>query len=90
MMLIDLKTLNAIEEAKENLKNNIKIKKENAGKFTEYCKKHGYTKVTCRCIYKGLNDEDPKIRKEANFAYNFGWKSKGKTCGCVERLRNKK
>jgi len=48
----------------------IHIKKENEGKFTQYCKDHGYTKVTNACIKEGLKDPDPTVRKEANFARN--------------------
>ena len=46
--------------------NKIKIKKENRGKFTEYCN----GKVTSECIYRGKNSPDPKIRKRATFAAN--------------------
>ena len=42
----------------------IKIKKENRGKFTEYCN----GKVTSECISRGKNSPDPKIRKRATFA----------------------
>lgn len=44
----------------------IKIKKENRGKFTEYCG----GKVTQECINKGKHSSDPKIRKRATFADN--------------------
>lgn len=46
--------------------NKIKIKKENRGKFTEYCN----GKVTSECIQRGKNSPDPKIRKRATFAAN--------------------
>lgn len=46
--------------------NKIKIKKENRGKFTEYCN----GKVTTECIRRGKNSPDPKIRKRATFADN--------------------
>lgn len=46
--------------------NKIKIKKENRGKFTEYCG----GKVTSECIQRGKNSPDPKIRKRATFAAN--------------------
>ena len=46
--------------------NKIKIKKENRGKFTEYCN----GKVTSECIQRGKNSPDPKIRKRATFADN--------------------
>lgn len=44
----------------------IRIKKENRGKFTEYCGGN----VTDACIQKGKNSSDPKIRKRATFAAN--------------------
>lgn len=44
----------------------IHIKKENKGKFTKYCG----GKVTSKCISKGKNSSDPKIRKRATFAAN--------------------
>lgn len=48
------------------LGNKIKIKKQNKGKFTEYCG----GRVTDECIQKGKNSSDPKIRKRATFAAN--------------------
>ena len=49
----------------------IRIKKENRGKFTEYCGGN----VTDACIQKGKNSPDPKIRKRATFAANVRtWK----------------
>lgn len=48
----------------------IHIKKENRGKFTDYCG----GKVTNECIQKGLNSPNPLTRKRANFARNArGW-----------------
>lgn len=44
----------------------IHIKKENRGKFTDYCG----GKVTSECISRGKNSSDPKIRKRATFAAN--------------------
>lgn len=44
----------------------IHIKKQNRGKFTDYCG----GKVTDACIQKGKNSPDPKIRKRATFADN--------------------
>ena len=44
----------------------IHIKKENRGKFTDYCN----GKVTTECIQRGKNSPDPKIRKRATFAAN--------------------
>lgn len=56
-------------------KPDIHIKKENRGKFTEYCG----GKVTSECISRGKNSESPTIRKRATFAANARkWKhSKG-------------
>lgn len=52
----------------------IHIKKENRGKFTDYCG----GKVTNECIQRGKNSSDPKIRKRATFAQNArGWSKKG-------------
>ena len=56
--------LNPIESYKKGHK--IRIKKENRGKFTEYCGGN----VTDACIQKGKNSPDPKIRKRATFAAN--------------------
>lgn len=47
-------------------KSKIHIKKENKGKFTDYCG----GKVTSECIAKGKRSPDPKIRKRATFAAN--------------------
>lgn len=52
----------------EFLKNGsgIHIKKENRGKFTDYCG----GKVTSECIAKGKRSSNPAIRKRATFADN--------------------
>ena len=47
-------------------KNKIHIKKENRGKFTDYCG----GKVTSECISKGKNSPNPATRKRATFAAN--------------------
>ncbi len=47
-------------------KGGITIKKENRGKFTEYCG----GKVTDECINRGKNSTNPTIRKRAIFAKN--------------------
>ncbi len=47
-------------------KGGIHIKKENEGKFTDYCG----GKVTDECIEKGLNSPSATTRKRANFARN--------------------
>lgn len=44
----------------------IYIKKQNRGKFTDYCG----GKVTNECIQKGKRSTNPKIRKRATFAEN--------------------
>ena len=44
----------------------IHIKKQNRGKFTDYCG----GKVTEECIQKGLHSPNAAIRKRANFARN--------------------
>lgn len=49
----------------------IHIKKENRGKFTDYCGGN----VTNECIQKGKNSSNPTIRKRATFAANVRkWK----------------
>ena len=62
--LSNAKESNIIERFKKG--NKIHIKKENRGKFTDYCG----GKVTSECIQKGKNSSDPKIRKRATFAAN--------------------
>lgn len=57
-------SLNGIDKFKKGSK--IKIKKQNRGKFTEYCGGN----VTQKCIQRGKNSPDPKIRKRAVFADN--------------------
>lgn len=62
--------------------NKIHIKKENRGKFTEYCGGN----VTSECISRGKNSSDPKIRKRATFAANARkWKHQE---GGIVTLRN--
>ena len=48
----------------------IKIKPENDGKFTEYCKSKGYNGVTSECIAEGKKSALARIRKRATFAAN--------------------
>lgn len=58
---------------KSSKKPKIHIKKENRGKFTDYCG----GKVTSECIQRGKNSSDPKIRKRATFAGNVrSWNKK--------------
>lgn len=52
----------------------IKIKPENVGSFTAYCKSKGYGRVTEKCISQGKNSSSTAIRKKATFAKNArGW-----------------
>ena len=46
--------------------NKIKIKEKNKGSFTRYCGGN----VTDKCIQRGKNSPNPKIRKKATFAAN--------------------
>ena len=62
--LSNVERVGAIEAFKKG--NKIHIKKENRGKFTDYCG----GKVTSECIQRGKNSSDPKIRKRATFAAN--------------------
>lgn len=48
----------------------INIKKENRGKFTETCKRWGYSGVTGGCIAKAKSSNSPILRKRATFAEN--------------------
>lgn len=62
----------------------IKIKKENRGKFTQYCGGN----VTSECIQRGKNSSDPKIRKRATFAANARrWKHQNG--GVITLLNNR-
>lgn len=63
-LLNELDQSNGIKSSKKGSK--IYIKKENRGKFTDYCG----GKVTEECIQRGKNSPDPKIRKRATFADN--------------------
>lgn len=62
--LSNVERVDAVEAFKKG--NKIHIKKENRGKFTDYCG----GKVTSECIQRGKNSSDPKIRKRATFAQN--------------------
>ena len=60
--------------------NKIHIKKENRGKFTDYC---GGT-VTSECIARGKRSSSPTIRKRATFAQNSRrWSKRHKTGGQI-------
>jgi hypothetical protein len=48
----------------------IYIKKENRGKFTQYCKQHGFNGVTSECIAQAKKSKNPTTRKRATFAAN--------------------
>lgn len=65
----------------------IHIKKENRGKFTEYCG----GKVTNECIQRGKSSSSPTIRKRATFAANARkWDRKdcgGKMKGCGGKMK---
>lgn len=64
MIYLIPRNLSLIELFKKGKK--IFIKKQNRGKFTEYCN----GKVTQECIEKGKNSSNPDIRKRAIFAQN--------------------
>ena len=57
----------------------IHIKKENRGKFTDYCG----GKVTSECIARGKASSNPAIRKRATFAQNSRHWSKHKNGGQI-------
>lgn len=57
----DVSTINTFSKG-----GGIHIKKENRGKFTDYCG----GKVTSECIQRGLHSSNPTTRKRANFARN--------------------
>lgn len=59
----------------------IHIKKENRGKFTDYCG----GKVTSECIARGKNSPNPTIRKRATFAANARAWSKHKQGGILPK-----
>lgn len=61
---INLNVDNLVQYFKNGHK--IHIKKQNRGKFTEYCG----GKVTDECIQRGKNSTDPAVRKRATFAAN--------------------
>lgn len=48
----------------------IKIKPENVGKFTKWCKTKGYSKATRECEEEGLASKSASIRKQAQFSKN--------------------
>lgn len=64
MIYLIPRNLSLIELFKKGKK--IFIKKQNRGKFTEYCN----GKVTQECIEKGKHSSNPDIRKRAIFAQN--------------------
>ena len=75
--LSNVERVDAIEAFKKG--NKIHIKKENRGKFTDYCG----GKVTSECIQRGKNSSDPKIRRRATFAANVR-KFKHQSVGILE------
>jgi len=56
--------------AKEGLGNPIKIKPENKGKFTKYCKGLGELSVTEKCINQAKKSKNTITRKRGVFAEN--------------------
>lgn len=61
----------------------IHIKKENRGKFTDYCG----GKVTNECIQKAKKSKNPTLRKRATFAQNARrWSRKHQAGGPIEYL----
>lgn len=63
--------MNYLDFFKKGGKPKIHIKESQKGSFTRYCK----GKVTNKCIQRGKNSPDPKIRKKATFAQNArAWK----------------
>ena len=59
-------------------KSGIKIDPKKEGTFTAWCKRQGFDGVTMECIEKGLKDDNPLIRKKANFARNARkWRKTG-------------
>lgn len=69
----------------------IKINPKHSGRFKKYCKeKLGSDEVTDECIEAGLKDEDPAVRKEANFARNSKKWKHGKSTKSTEKKEKKK
>ena len=58
-------------------KRQIKIKKENRGKFTRHCRRAGYEGVTNEGIKEGLASKSAGLRKQAQFALNSRSWNKG-------------
>jgi hypothetical protein len=54
----------------EEKKPKIKIKPENKGKFSEYCKRKGYNSVTRECEEEGLASKLSSVRKMSQFSKN--------------------
>jgi hypothetical protein len=48
----------------------IEIKKENKGKFTQWCKRHGHDSVTRECEEEGLSSKLASVRSMAQFSKN--------------------
>ena len=49
----------------------IQAMKMKKGKFTNWCKEHGFGGVTNECIQAGLRSKDSTVVKEANLAKTF-------------------
>jgi hypothetical protein len=50
--------------------NPIHIKASHVGRFTAWCKAHGYGGVTAAAIAAGKRSKDAAVRKQATFAGN--------------------
>lgn len=48
----------------------IRIKKENKGKFTDWCEAHGHSDATRACEEEGLASKSAKTRSRAQFSKN--------------------
>ena len=51
-------------------KSGMHIKPSHKGKFTAWCKRHGFGSVTAQCIAAGKRSKNPNVRKMATFAAN--------------------
>lgn len=56
----------------------IRIKPQNRGKFTAWCKSHGYGGVTGACKAAGKRSKSTAVRKMATFATNAAKWKKGR------------
>ncbi len=56
-------------------------RKGTKGKFREWCRQHGFSKVTMGCIEMGLKSKNKTVKKEAVLAKNFAEMRKRKKKG---------